>query len=117
MTTPRSAHVPQLDPAEGARLVADGAYLLDVREVNEWVAGHAAEADHVALAAIPDRARELPADRTIVIICRSGVRSQRAAEYLRIRGLDAVNLAGGMRAWADRGLDVVTDDGGPGTVI
>jgi rhodanese-related sulfurtransferase len=114
MVTPE---VPQVSADEGARLVEDGAFLLDVREPDEWVAGHAFAATHVPLGQIPARTAEVPPDVTVVVICRVGGRSQQAASYLRANGIEAVNLAGGMQAWAAAGLDVVTDEGDPGRVI
>ena len=112
-----SPEVPQVGADEGAQLVQDGAFLLDVREPNEWVAGHAAAATHVPLGQVTSRAADLPADGTVVVICRVGGRSQQAAAWLRANGVDAVNLAGGMQAWAAAGLDVITDDGDPGRVL
>jgi len=112
-----SPEVPQVSADDGAKLVEGGAFLLDVREPNEWVAGHAAAAAHIPLGQLPARAGEVPADGTVVVICRVGGRSNQAAVYLRRQGVDAVNLAGGMQAWAASGLDVITDDGDPGHVI
>jgi rhodanese-related sulfurtransferase len=112
-----SPEVPQVDADAGSRLVEDGAFLLDVREPDEWMAGHAAAATHIPLAQIPSRVEEIPAGETVVVICRGGARSQRAAEFLRAGGIEAANLAGGMRAWEAAGLDVVTDDGERGAVI
>jgi rhodanese-related sulfurtransferase len=109
--------VPQVDPAEAAQLIAGGAFLLDVREDDEWQAGHAPDANHLKLGDVPTRTGDVPADRTIVAVCRAGGRSQKAAEFLRGQGIDALNLAGGMQAWAAAGLDVVTDEGQPGAVI
>jgi rhodanese-related sulfurtransferase len=109
--------VPQVDPIEGDRLIAGGALLLDVREPDEWEAGHANDARHLPLARVPDEHADLPPETPIVVICRAGGRSQKAAEYLRSQGYDATNLAGGMRAWSAAGLPVVTDQGTPGTVI
>ena len=60
---------------------------------------------------------ELPLGQKIVCICRSGARSAKATELLRSWGLDAVNLEGGMQAWAAAGRPVEKDDGSPGTVI
>jgi rhodanese-related sulfurtransferase len=114
VTTPE---VPQVGAEEAARLVRDGAFLLDVREPDEWLAGHAAAATHIPLGLIPDRTAELPVDTTIVAVCRVGGRSQQAAAFLVAKGIEAVNLAGGMKAWAAAGLDVITDDGDPGRVI
>jgi rhodanese-related sulfurtransferase len=65
---------------------------------------------------ISTRLDELPRDRQIVAICRSGGRSRAVAEALGGAGFDAVNLAGGMRAWEAAGLPVETDTGAPGVV-
>lgn len=109
------SEIPEVDPAGAQALVDGGALLLDVREDDEWGAGHAPGATHLRLGLL---AAERPADdgRTIVAVCRSGARSGKATEALRAWGYDAVNLAGGMKAWAAAGLPVVTDDGGPGAV-
>lgn len=111
------AGVPQLTPAEAARSADGGALLLDVREDDEWQAGHAPEAVHLALGNLSEGYRSLPQDRRIVAICRIGGRSERAAIALRDVGYDVVNLAGGMQAWAAAGQPVVTDDGSTGRVI
>jgi rhodanese-related sulfurtransferase len=111
------AGVPEVGAQEGRELVDAGALLLDVRELDEWQAGHAADAQFIPLGELEARAGELARDRRIVVICRSGARSARATMFLRGTGLEAANLAGGMRAWATAGLDVVTDDGAAGTVI
>jgi rhodanese-related sulfurtransferase len=97
-------------------MVEEGAFLLDVRTDEEWAAGHAPTAVHLPLAALSDRHTELPSDRRIVVVCRSGGRSARAADALVGAGYDAVNLAGGMQAWDALGLPVVTDAGDSGSV-
>jgi rhodanese-related sulfurtransferase len=107
---------PEVDATEGRSLVEDGALLLDVRQPNEWEAGHAPGATFVPLGDVPTHVDDLPRDRRIVAICRSGARSGRATEFLVAQGFDAVNLAGGMKAWAQAGYPVETDDGSPGTV-
>jgi len=109
--------VPQIGAEDGAGRVEAGALLLDVREPDEWLAGHAPAAIHIRLAEVSERMGDLPAGSEVVVICRSGVRSDRAAAFLRANGFEAANLAGGMRAWAAAGLDVVTDEGDPGRVI
>jgi rhodanese-related sulfurtransferase/glyoxylase-like metal-dependent hydrolase (beta-lactamase superfamily II) len=109
--------VPEVGPEEGKALVDGGALLLDVREPDEWAAGHAPGASFLPMGQVQANQHELPEDRRIVAICRSGGRSAAVAEALNSRGFDAVNLAGGMRAWQAAGLDVVTDDGAPGAVI
>ncbi|MFI2200240.1 rhodanese-like domain-containing protein [Streptomyces sp. NPDC020192] len=97
---------------------AEAAVLLDVRRSDEWRAGHAPGAVHLPLEALAAGAG-LPAEagvRPVVVICRSGCRSQQAVELLRARGVEAVDVVGGMRAWADVGLPVVGPAGGNGCV-
>jgi rhodanese-related sulfurtransferase len=91
--------------------------LLDVREPDEWEAGHAADAWFWPLGRLDQVRAELPLQNTIVCICRSGARSAKATELLVSWGFDAVNLEGGMKAWAAAGRPVEKDDGSPGTVI
>jgi rhodanese-related sulfurtransferase len=69
------------------------------------------------MAHVPGEGEGLPLDVEIVVVCRSGGRSQKVAEFLRASGHGAVNLDGGMRAWAAAGLPVITDTGVPGSVI
>jgi rhodanese-related sulfurtransferase len=109
--------VSDIDPEEGRRLVEGGALLLDVREDDEWEAGHAPEAVHMAMGTVADRIDEIPDDRTIVCMCRVGGRSGAVAASLAGAGYDVRNVAGGMLAWESGGLPVVTDDGGIGRII
>jgi rhodanese-related sulfurtransferase/glyoxylase-like metal-dependent hydrolase (beta-lactamase superfamily II) len=85
-----------------------GALLLDVREPDEWESEHAPDAVLIPMGQVDSRQGELPRDREIVVVCRSGGRSAAITDLLRASGFDAVNLAGGMCAWADAGLPVVT---------
>jgi len=93
-----------------------GAVLVDVRGPGEWHAGHAPQAIHMPLEQLSRRLAELPTDRHIVTVCRSGHRSAIATGLLRGEGRSASNLTGGMHAWADAGFPVVTDLGTPGHV-
>lgn len=90
-----------------------GAFLLDVREPDEWRAGHVAEAVHIPLGELQARADEVPVGRTLYVICRSGGRSYHAAEWLGRTGRQAVNVAGGMRAWAAAGRQMISETGEP----
>ncbi len=109
--------VPEVSVDESAQLAREGALLLDVRNDDEWTAGHAPDATYMTLSQVPARCGELPRDRRIVAICRVGGRSAKATELLVAQGYDVVNMVGGMQAWAAAGLPVVTDAGDPGTVI
>ena len=99
-------------PAVGARgahtLVDAGALLLDVREPDEWRAEHVPGALLLPMGQVRQHQFELPRDRRIVVVCRSGGRSAAVTESLLRSGFDAVNLAGGMCAWASAGLPTET---------
>ena len=88
-----------------------GVFLLDVREDDEWTAGHAPEAVHVRLGDLGARAGELPHDREVYVICRSGARSAYAAQTLAAAGFSTVNVADGMTGWAVAGRPMVSEDG------
>lgn len=103
--------VEEIDAHAAVDLVAEGAVLLDVRELDEWEAGRAPVARHIPLGELESRHTELPLDRTIVCVCRSGGRSAYAAAALGAAGYDVRNLTGGMRAWRDADLPVINDSG------
>ena len=88
--------------------------LLDVREPDEWSKGHAAGAAHVPRGDLDPAA--VDTSKPIIVVCRSGNRSGKATEQLRQAGIVVRNMAGGMNAWHQDGLPMVTDDGAPGTV-
>jgi rhodanese-related sulfurtransferase len=94
-----------------AASVPDDAWLLDVREDDEWAAGHAPGATHIPLGELSSRGTEVPRGGTVYVICRSGARSARAAFALGASGWDAVNVAGGMQDWAAAGRPMTTDSG------
>ena len=112
-----TVEVPGVTATQARALLGEGALLLDVREANEWTAGHDPSAQFLPLAQVPAAADSLPTDRTILVICRSGNRSKVATELLRTTGRDAVNVEGGMRAWQEAGGDVLRTDGTTGSVI
>lgn len=99
-----------------------GLVVLDVREPDEWAAGHAPEAIHIPLGELPARAAELaelPDDQPVYVVCRGGGRSARAAAWLNAAGIvEAVNVAGGMKSWATEGRPLVGErDGVPPEVL
>jgi rhodanese-related sulfurtransferase len=98
--------------------VTDGAYLLDVREPDEWAAGHAPGAHHLPMMQIPARMADVPTDVDVVVVCRSGGRSGQVVSYLMGNGWDNVrNLDGGMQRWAASGREVVSENGQPAQVL
>ncbi|MFY1697156.1 MULTISPECIES: rhodanese-like domain-containing protein [unclassified Solwaraspora] len=105
-------------PVVAAPDVADDAYLLDVREPEEWAAGHAPGAHHLPMMEIPHRLADVPSDGDVVVVCRSGGRSGKVVAYLRQHGWDNVrNLDGGMQSWAANGRAMVSETGQPAQVL
>lgn len=93
--------VPEIEVDELAEKVAAGAKVVDVRHDHEYEEGHVPSAVLIPLPELPDRLAELP-DESFYVICRSGGRSRRAAEFLRAQGHEVVNVSGGMLDWVDR---------------
>ena len=108
-------NLPSVD-ADAASKLATTVVLLDVREHDEWSAGHAPGAVHIPLGELPARLGELDAGSGVVCVCRSGSRSARATTWLRAQGFGAVNMSGGMQAWKRAGHPVVDDQGRLGAV-
>jgi len=100
--------VPEIDVSELTVELARGAPLVDVRQPGEYEQGHIDGARLIPLGEVPDRTGEIPADETVYVVCRSGNRSGRAVEFLRHQGIDAINVTGGMIAWAEAGNAVET---------
>src|SRR3954471_16108197 len=99
-----------VQPAE----VSEDAYLLDVREDDEWVAGHIEGATHIPMSGLLPRVAEVPKDRDVVVVCKVGARSAQVTAYLRQQGWESVrNLDGGVVAWVSAGRDLVTNNGTP----
>ncbi|MEV0743271.1 rhodanese-like domain-containing protein [Streptomyces sp. NPDC050549] len=99
----------RIAPGEArTRVQAGAAVLVDVRERVEWNGGHAPEAVHLPLSRLMAGA-QLPGSATgrpVVTVCRSGHRSRQAARLLAARGVDVVDVKGGMTAWERAGLPV-----------
>lgn len=94
-----------------AAAVPDDGYLLDVRENDEWHAGHAPDAVHIPLSELNARVREVPTDRDVYVVCRSGVRSAQAVAAFNNAGWTATNVEGGMHAWEAAGRPMVSESG------
>ena len=107
--------LPTTAPAELDQAREGGAVLLDVREPEEWDAGHLAGSVHVPMHAVPAwmGARAAADDRPVVVVCRSGHRSAHVTAWLLEQGVAATNLDGGLLAWAVERRPLVTDDGAP----
>ena len=93
------------------RLAAGDAVPHDVREAEEFLAGHVRGAVHVPLGELSERLAQLDRGRGYVAICRSGGRAAQATAYLTGLGYDVVNMGGGMKAWHAAGLAIEPEGG------
>ena len=99
----------------------EGVAVLDVREPDEWAAGHIAGALHIPLGVLPVRIDEVAALQEggvaqTLVVCKVGGRSAQAVAYLAQQGYDVVNLAGGMLDWEAAGRPMVSETGAPAYV-
>ncbi|WP_266981440.1 rhodanese-like domain-containing protein [Streptomyces melanogenes] len=110
----------QLPSVDVAGVPAD-ALVLDVREDDEWAAGHVEGALHVPMsdfvARFGDVTQAVEDGRRAYVMCRVGGRSAQVTQYLVQQGIDAVNIDGGMQAWDASGRPMVTDNEGPAFVL
>ena len=96
--------VPAVRPGEVAERVAEGWTLLDVRTEDEWAEGRIAGSIHIPMDQLMQRLGEV--DDRVVCVCAVGARSARVAQFLNAQGREAVNLEGGISAWANSGLPI-----------
>ncbi len=97
----------EVDLGRFAAAHADGAFVIDVRQPDEYAQGHVPGAKLIPLGALPQHAGTLPAGQPVYVICASGNRSWTAARWLAGRGIDARSVIGGTGDWIARGLPVV----------
>lgn len=90
----------EITPKEAKEILALGkAIALDVREKEEIEFASIGEHTWIRLGELEKRFSELPRGKKIIVVCRSGSRSATATDFLRDKGFNAVNLAGGILAW------------------
>jgi rhodanese-related sulfurtransferase len=107
----------EVTPLAAADLVERGAVVIDVREEDEWTAGHMPTSRLIPMVQVEGHVDELREVASAVVVCRTGGRSNAITQVLNSAGINAVNLAGGMRAWEEAGLPVVTEGGEPGRIV
>lgn len=99
----------EVSTAEALALREAGAFVLDVRQPDEWAAGHIPDATLIPLGDLPSRIAEVPRDRQIVVVCRSGNRSAQGRDILLGAGYPSVtSMAGGMNDWVAAGYPTTT---------
>lgn len=94
----------EVSVADALALRESGAFILDVRQPDEWDAVHIPDATLIPLGELAARVGEVPSDRQVVVVCRSGNRSAQGRDILLGAGLPSVtSMAGGMNDWAAAG--------------
>ena len=73
--------------------------ILDVREVDEFEAGHIEGALNAPLSTLDKEYEQLDSSKRYYVICQGGMRSERACQFLEAKGFDVVNVEGGMNQW------------------
>ena len=96
--------VPEIDVATLATRQDESTPLIDVRRPDEFEVARVPGARLIPLGDLVERIDEVPTEGTVYVICATGSRSARAAEHFRSLGIDAVNVAGGTKAWMEAGL-------------
>ncbi|WP_328911211.1 rhodanese-like domain-containing protein [Streptomyces sp. NBC_00234] len=108
-------------PSVDVSAVPSDGFVLDVREDDEWAAGHVEGALHIPMSDFVGRFGELTEaaedGRRVHVMCRVGGRSAQVTQYLVQQGIDAVNIDGGMHAWDGAGRPMVADGTSPAFVL
>lgn len=107
----------EVSPENLENLLSEGFKLIDVREQDEWNAGHHIEAAHIPMGSIPERIDEFDEDEKYIIICRSGGRSGRVCTFMEKEGIQSHNLTGGMNKLSSTSKKIVNSNGKNGIVI
>lgn len=98
----------EVSVAELEVALAAGARVIDVRETDEYVAGHVPGAVHVALSSVPEHLGVFQGEPVPYVICKAGGRSMNACRFLEEQGIEAINVAGGTMDWVAGSRAVVT---------
>ncbi len=99
----------EISVQQAASLREEGAFVLDVRQPEEWEAGHISGATLIPLGELSSRLSEIPSDKTVVVVCRSGNRSAQGRDILLKAGFSPVtSMGGGMTNWVANGYPTVT---------
>ena len=93
---------------EAHQMYTEGTFVLDVRTPEEWNEFHAPDTTLIPLDELAARVNELPKDQPIVVVCRSGNRSQAGRDILLQAGFNATSMSGGLNEWRDSGHPVVS---------
>jgi rhodanese-related sulfurtransferase len=101
----------EITVAQASEKRDQGAFILDVREPSEWTQFHIPDATLIPLGDLPSRLSEVPTDREVVVVCRTGNRSAQGRDILLKAGYTQVtSMAGGVTKWQAQGLPIATGE-------
>jgi len=104
----RNVRIPEIDVQQAYEKYQEGVFILDVRQPEEWNEGHIPNATLIPLDQLAQRVNELPRDREIVVVCRSGNRSREGTLILLENGFKQISsMAGGVTDWSAKGYPLV----------
>ena len=99
----------EINVSQASDLRAQGAFILDVRQPEEWTQFHIPGATLIPLGDLPNRLNEVPKDKEVVVVCRTGHRSAQGRDILKNAGFTKVtSMAGGVTQWQTAGLPLAT---------
>ena len=108
---------PSVQPNEVENLVQTGFTLIDVREDDEWISGHHANATHIPMGKIIESMSSFNQNDKYIFVCRSGSRSAKVTNYMISQGIEAYNMSGGMKELRNFTEEIYDKEGNPGQII
>jgi len=107
----------EITPENLESFLSEGYKLIDVREQDEWDAGHHSEARHIPMGTISEKVNEFETSENYIIICRSGGRSGKVCSFMGEEGIESYNLTGGMNKLSLTSEKIINSNGNNGIVI
>ena len=111
------SNTPSIQPEKVEDFIENGHLLIDVREDDEWEAGHHVNASHIKMGEIPSNLEKFEKEKNYIIVCRSGGRSAKVTDFLMENEINAFNLSGGMKKFSQVSKNVKDSLGNTGQII
>ena len=96
----------EVNTDQAYQMYQSGVFVVDVRTQEEWDEYHAPNTTLIPLDQLQNRLAEIPKDREILVVCRSGNRSQQGRDILLAAGYNATSMTGGLKEWYAKGYPV-----------
>tara|TARA_B100001996_G_scaffold270884_1_gene211973 strand:- start:933 stop:1283 length:351 start_codon:yes stop_codon:yes gene_type:complete len=111
------SQTPSIEPEQLENLIQDGFTLIDVREQDEWNAGHHQSAEHIPMGMITESMNRFKENEKYIFVCRSGARSGRVTNFIASKDIESYNLSGGMKELQNYTEKIFNSEGNPGQII